>query len=733
MVNGEEEWFRGATLRGLDPGGRWLAQQRGAGLRGRNLSVMLRLTDGDIIGFLNLWRTYAAAVIAQGGLPGDKNDPDPVDDKELRDAIQPPASFLLPPVTGETCEPDAWAEIPPEERVFSLTVGRGFLGLLIADVKVEGIADPRDLIASITIGSDLPEGASGPAEAEDEVPPLPDGKDPDAVIVAVIDGGLPLAHERFRKDRLHTRIEYAWVQDVTHQPPSFVNTGREFDKGQLDGLLAQCDIGGQVDEDMFYRLTGQADFSDPNHNELGYRVTHGAHVMDLAAGLDYRDPMETRLDKMPIIAVQVPNAVTADTSGASLEPYVEAAFRYIRKRAANISAARGTKPLPVVVNFSYGVIAGPHDGKSSLELAMEHFIQTRPGGPGHTAVVLPSGNRYMSQCHAVLTPDLFDAATEKRTLTWRVQPDDGTESFLEFWMPETVAAPLASRIKMTITPPGGPTSPVISEIDGDNWVWKPHGLAGQVVCEIGYSWQPMPQKKGLFSISIQRTASFDNSVELAPSGDWIIEIEDTGLAPGDVVNGWIQRDDTIYSDHARGRQSYFSDPDYQVFNPPGVTPEGDWNQTDSVPDCPIRKAGLISAIATGDKTVTTAGFYWKSGQMALYSAGGPTVNPQKDAPDAAAPSDTSRVHFGTIGAGSRSGSVAVLSGTSVASPRLARRIALAMLAGQAIERPQVAAWAVADEASVFNTRPFGPPPVERSANGRLTAPTGRKLRRIDFP
>ena len=717
-----EEWFRRGALPGLDTEGRWNAMQLGAGKPGRRAGILLTLKEGTLPEFLSLWDAYAQAVLKEGGLPEPNHVRQvPVSDKELVNAIEPPASFLTPDDDDKR-----YGQVPPEEQAHFLIVGRGFFGLLISEIKVEGLIDPRERIASISVGSDLPQGAVGTL-SEPVATPAPGPGAPDAVITAVIDGGLPLAHARFRKGLTDSRIEYAWIMDAQNPGPSFVGNGVEYNKGQIDGMLAASLINGQVDEDLFYRLSGQASYDGTAHNELGYAVTHGAHVMDIAAGRDWSDPMA---QTNPIIAVQLPNPVTADTSGASLEGYVEAALKWIRKRAAFIAASRGTGPLPLVVNFSYGFIAGPHNGKGVLEVAMEKFIQTRPG---ETAVCLPSGNRFLSACHCELTKDYLAAGGNTRTLTWRLQPDDQTESFVEFWMPATNSVPATPRISMTVEPPGGPKSKVVTEIDGDHWVWQPMGPAGQVVAEIAYYYMGPPIRKGVFSISVQRTRSFDQSLELAPSGDWKIEVTMDPAAFGDtdVVNGWIQRDDTIYADHARGRQSYFREASYNVFNPPGVTPEGDWSQTDH-PDCPIKKNGLMSAIATGSETFAFGGLMMKDGQTALYSAGGPTDNPGRPAPNALAESDTSRVHGGTIAAASRSGAVATLGGTSVSCPRMARKIAEAMLAGTVVTDAVIAGWAAADEATVFNNRPPPPPPM-RSQHGRIEAPTGRGIVRIDFP
>src|SRR3982751_1460210 len=66
-------------------------------------------------------------------------------------------------------------------------------------------------------------------------------------------------------------------------------------------------------------------------------------------------------------------------------------------------------------------------------------------------------------------------------------------------------------------------------------------------------------------------------------------------------------------------------------------------------------------------------------------------------PDALIVSEDSRVHWGVLAAGSRSGSVVAMGGTSVAAPRAARWIADDLGAGGRGDRAAVQAHATADE------------------------------------
>src|SRR3546814_18052841 len=84
--------------------------------------------------------------------------------------------------------------------------------------------------------------------------------------------------------------------------------------------------------------------------------------------------------------------------------------------------------LPLVINFSFGINAGPHDGTDLLDTLIaeiEDSVQ-RP-----LRLVLPAGNSNLARCPAVLPGG--DRAVP--TLPWRLLPDDRTASSLDTWLP----------------------------------------------------------------------------------------------------------------------------------------------------------------------------------------------------------------------------------------------------------------------------------------------------------
>ena len=168
----------------------------------------------------------------------------------------------------------------------------------------------------------------------------------------------------------------------------------------------------------------------------------------------------------------------------------------------------------------------------------------------------------------------------------------------------------------------------------------------------------------------------------------------------------------------RGRQSFFEGTHYCRFDNAGRDKESD------DPGVLVRRESTLSSIATGADPFVAGGHLGKELVAARYSSAGASLasgGPPPRWPDAMTPSEDSRVHQGVLAAGSRSGSVVPLGGTSVAAPQMARWIAdnlpaasHATLAGAAI--PMTAAT-----------------PPERKGAGRLPVTPLVKLRRYEFP
>ncbi|MCP8940199.1 S8 family serine peptidase [Alsobacter sp. SYSU M60028] len=510
------------------------------------------------------------------------------------------------------------------------------------------------------------------ATAQEAVARVKRGKvSPNTVVVGVIDDGLPFAHERFRDRNGRTRVEAVWVQDGDYRGPvDIFRYGREITRDEIDQALDDCRPGGPVDEDEVYRRLHVADFARSGWRSLARHATHGAHVMDLACGFDPADAPDWIL-----VGVQLPVATTRNTSGTTLASYASDALKYIRNTA--LTLANGGPRLPVVVNLSYGLVAGPHDGTHILEEAIDTVVRdyNQAGAGLPMRVVLPSGNSRQGRGHAEFQ---FTPAKPEHELSWRVHPDDLTPSFVEIWLPPAVA--VSRRVEVIVVPPGArPASPPLGEGDAKALELEDDG---GVLCQVTYH-QPTPgSQRGMFLIALQPTARIEGAGSLtpvdpiAPSGVWTVRVRNLGLTRRETVACWVQRDDTPFGYPPRGRQSFFEDRQYRRFDEKGRVEDGR-----DLPGCPIKRDGLMNAIATGDEPVVVAGFRADNGSLLDYSAGGPTPGTPgaslwtRTGPDVAARSEDSGACPGVFGAGTRTGSLVAMGGTSVAAPRVARLIA----------------------------------------------------------
>lgn len=529
---------------------------------------------------------------------------------------------------------------------------------------------------------------------------------PKNAIIAVIDDGLAFAHERFRFADGTTRFKYFWDQDDLpshvllpgNQVVAGFGFGHELTGYQIDDLVSQhCTHAGQVDEDEVYRKA---------HQKLAARrAAHGTHVMDIACGLDPDDVSET---SPYLIGVQLPKWVTEETSGALLTPLVDAAIAYILNRADLIAWEDDTAPLPVVINLSYGTIAGPHDGTGVLEAAIDQWIATRSKS-APLSVVLPAGNHYLSRCHAHL--DMPQAAKHGATshhpprhLDWRVQPDNKACSFAEIWLPLAAQDGYPPNVAFRIHTPTGQHSHWL--YPGDYWAWSP---TSGVRFEAAY-YDPPPGERRWLRLSMAPTTQMRAHPRTVPSGTWRIEMENHG---GKVeFDAWIQRGDTPFGHPLWGRQSRLDDADYVRFDPQGHPEQEDIGASD------IQRRITLNAIATGQYSIVIGGFRHSDGKVAEYSCSGPVETP-RTGPDASAVADDSVAARGVVAAGTRSGSVLALRGTSVAAPQVTRRIAGWMTQGLRGDRAMVRQYAA-------NGDPQAPAPgsrdEERLGAGRFDGP-----------
>lgn len=504
-------------------------------------------------------------------------------------------------------------------------------------------------------------------------------------IVAIIDDGIAFANQRFRRAARETRFEMFWSMD--HNPGATVPGRRQpnlWMKDEIDKLLRDFD----ADEEAIYRATGLLDPARPDRQPLWQSLTHGTHVLDIATGADFADP-EAGL--LPIIAVQLPSRVVLDTSGSPAAHWLAMALAKIRDEAEvlgrHMAAAKGIDTLPpLLLNFSFGVFAGPKDGSGLVEEIIKKFIESYRKLPGEPEchVILPAGNGLLSRTNARLTLGERDT---KRSIDWQVLPDDKTASFVHIWMPP--GGPSKQQIAVKLIPPyGGPERTSKSKLGYRlDWIKNGDVLAG--LYHQKWTWSKSPREWAV--IAIRPTASDDGRSDLVPPGLWRIEVKNKCAAPGTEVELMIQRDDSLRDYRHRGRQSYFEHSDYQRYDPVTGRPV----EIDNTAS-PVKREGTLSAYASqcimslvpgpgpgshshqsdvGDcDPITVGGYIFTTGYPAYYTASGPVAS-GRQGPNLAAVSETSWALPGRLGAGTYNESVVLQRGTSIAAPAFLRALA----------------------------------------------------------
>lgn len=507
----------------------------------------------------------------------------------------------------------------------------------------------------------------------------------DGKVLGIIDGGLALAHANFLRPDGVPRVRYFWRQDEFDGPhgpaagrrlrqpldparcgpaPRDMGYGHELTQQDIQRAKQAYTLDGAVDEDDLYDFLQFWDLKHP--------VSHGTHVASLLTGpwpatarmssADHTPDMTPSHDeasRTKLIAVQLDWANVVDTSGGAMNVSVLDALMYILSRTAPQAQA--------VINISWGTLAGPHDGSSVLEAAIEQLIQLR--GPEHLQVVLPAGNGYQDRTHANKTLEPGDSVS----LSWCIQPDDRTQSFLELWLgdpdlPEEALQDLSVQVRL----PGGKALPPM-----------PIGRAGcwpssaSPVCALVFPRRTALGRYGSCALlAVCPTASLDPSDRLAPAGTWSVTIKNEGLYRV-VLDAYVERDDVALGTHTGARQSYLQDAAYDTSGNPDsfVDDPGD--------DTPIRRSGTFNSIGTGPQTIAVGGVRFASSAFdpaARYSPRLPdpdaTRLPQRyrvtKVPEALAATDESTGLWGVLGAGSRSGGVVRLLGTSSGAPQIAR-------------------------------------------------------------
>lgn len=497
------------------------------------------------------------------------------------------------------------------------------------------------------------------------------------VVVAVIDGLCAFAHRRFcttLDGRPHSRLLAYWDQgqaaNAPWHTPSTMGWGRELDRADIDDLLARhldpsaIDSGRQVAERELYRSAAHA---WPEECDW----SHGVHMLDTAGGGD-GDPGDPISD-VDLLYVQLPTPALYDTSARWMPHHVLDALRYVVDRAG--PQAR------VIVNLSLGAFAGPHDGSSPLERAIDALIDEI--GPRLT-VVVAAGNARAPQddgtgevrpCHARARLAASGHSGDRATLPIALGMRDTAETFIELWLPASEALTGDQGLWVSLTPDDGLEQPGLQAGPDQVALRCDPGLVQAAV--INMSGQTKAPALGDGRVVLVALGATEASHGAASGPQrWSLTLLNMGASPV-IADAWIQRRD-IPGELAghRAQHGFVALPT----KPTGLTGTA-WATGE----------GTLGSLSNGRRTVVVGAAQlchpdpgdqgsprWEA---ASYSSAGMPGNDPNDpaacrtarrtGPDLAAPGQAAA-------AGYWSGAFKQLAGTSVAAAQVTRRLALAL-------------------------------------------------------
>jgi hypothetical protein len=413
-------------------------------------------------------------------------------------------------------------------------------------------------------------------------------------VVGIIDYGCAFAHRQFRAwspsgpvEPWSTRIAALWDQganplalknrarQTSHPFRLHWRTQRNFGYGAevvrddivkqrdfsalgLDSFIRQFERDGVVDEAACYAHSGYAPLQTAS-------ATHGTFVMDLAAG--WPDPLlglggsPGDVPEHDIVFVQLPRFFNGVQVSGLLRTYVLDAVRYIFMSAG--------QEADVTINLSYGAHAGPHDGSSLLEQALDEAIAQRRQLPSEPAthIVIASGNGHEERSHA----RQVIAGRAVTSLGLDSIPDNPTDQFVEVWLDAEDVTSLEG-CKVRLVPPGAKPRDIPLVGIGAEWsLGDSPGEQAMVIAARRASQSP----SGRMVLLAFAPTTVVRGRRPSPYGRWTLEVHNSGRAPVR-LNAWCERDEPVFGSASGPRQIRFSVEDACVAGMPssqGRTPQ----------------------------------------------------------------------------------------------------------------------------------------------------------------
>jgi subtilisin family serine protease len=528
-----------------------------------------------------------------------------------------------PPRTSD----QRWARVA--DGFWSVELATDAVATLADSPAVRFVEGPRPFAPTLV--------GSVPATRADAVHAMaPAGRTGAGVVVGIIDFGLDVTLDDFRRPDGSTRVAYLWDQGLEPSPgersPTAFGYGTEYDAAAIDAALATDDPFAVV-------------------RHAPEPASHGTHVCGIAAG-NGRTPDATRTGRhvgtapeATIVFVQ-PAAEVATTFTDSA--HVADAVAYVFARADELG-------MPCVVNMSLGQNGGSHDGESIVERAIDRLLE-QPG----RAMTVAAGNEHVWRGHAAGTL----APGGSCALRWAVGgglplpgggragrgAGDVTPNEVEVWY-----SPL-DALAVVVRDPAGEATPEL--LPGATEV---HTFADGTQAFVDS--ERFSRLNGESRIYVEVAPAPGRALL---SGEWRIELRALEVRDGR-FDAWIERD-VRRPDNAFADQSFFAGSDFD----------------------PVRTLGTP---ATARRAVAVANYDHRTTTPHESSSRGPTRDGRAK-PEVAAPG-TDVVSSSAFGGrrmpdGTLVPARVAMTGTSMAAPHVAGVVALLLQEVPTLEATQVA-------------------------------------------
>jgi hypothetical protein len=489
--------------------------------------------------------------------------------------------------------------------------------------------------------------------------------------LGVIDDGCCPAHRDFHCGG-RTRFLSIWDQRSTERPCSPWTRSAPLCYGEeLVSSAIEAQLAAAQDERSFYE--GGIRRREWMHSDHA----HGSKVLHLLAGRggqpDTVPTMSTAAsvaltmtlsstpstkpsNTRPILFAQMPAATVADASGGSLGFYVLDGMRYIVQRTRD--QAQGGDAWRTTINVSVGSIAGPHDGTTMAEQAIDELVDRF--GRERVNVVMAAGNtaRRDIHAHARLTRE-HPAAV----FSVMAPPSQTEESYVEFWVDEAAL----DSVVFDVRPPGAASGESVRFGQAGAWADE----RGRVVAAVVAARKVAQGLRGSMVLLALRGTLAAGDRAHAPYGRWTVTVTSSVQT---TVHAWVERNEAIIGRRAGQRTQFVRGPDIGIAN------------------ATIDDSVTLSSIAHGRRVTVVGGYTRETGQRVDDGARGPVRGRKGDKPDVLAPSNESTWMPGLRVSGPMSGSVSRMGGSSAAAPYYARAAvdgAVAFVGGPAQSPPRV--------------------------------------------